>query len=47
MFLIFVVSSDVYKLPQQRSMFPNIKTDAVIILVKLRRSVPFDNYSAA
>lgn len=27
--------------------FPNIKTDVVIILVKLRQSIPFANYSAA
>lgn len=35
------VSSDVYKLPQRPAMLPNIKTDVVIILVKLRHSRSF------
>lgn len=38
MFLIFVIASDFYKLPETPDMFPNIKTDVVIILVKLRQS---------
>ncbi len=41
MFLIFVIASDVYKLPQRPAMFPNIKTDVVIILVKVRQSLSF------
>lgn len=48
MFLSFVISSDVYKVPQKPAMFPNIKTDVVIILVEMHLSCFFlSNYRAA
>lgn len=48
MFLSFVIFSDVYKVPQKPAMFPNIKTDVVIILVEMHLSCFFlSNYRAA
>lgn len=38
MFLIFVIASDLYRLPETPDMSPNIKADVAIILVKLRQS---------
>lgn len=41
MFLSSVISSDVYEPPQTPTIFPNIKTDVVIILMKLCLSCSF------